>query len=72
MSPTIIAVIVMVLTNVLTQAGINVGSEQLTTTIDVLVTVVGGIVIWVRHLSLKKQVAGTTHVNVLGGVKKAE
>lgn len=70
MSPTIIAVIVMVITNVLTQAGINVGSDQLTTAIDVLITVVGGIIIYVRHIALKKKIEGANRVNVLGGVKK--
>lgn len=69
MSPTIVSLIVNFLVMVLPLIGLDVGSESLVTTIQTLVTLVTGIIIWVRHLNLKKQLLGADRVNFLGGVK---
>jgi len=69
MSPTIVSLIILVLANVLPTIGINVGSEQLTSFIEVGVTLVTGLIIWVRHVSLKKTALGRKNVNAFGGVK---
>ncbi len=61
----------MVLANVLSQMGITIGNDALTTTVDVLITVGGGLIVWIRHLSLKKQQLGSANVNLFGGVKKS-
>lgn len=35
-----------------------------------LVTVVTGVIIWVRHAALKKEAIGPSKVNAFGGVRK--
>lgn len=69
-SASIISLIVLVLANVLPKIGVNVGGEQLTSAIEVILTVVTGVIIWVRHVSLKKEALGSANVNAFGGVKK--
>lgn len=70
MSPSIASLIILVLSNVLPLIGINLGNADLTTFVQVLVTLIAGVVIWVRHISLKKEALGTRNVNAFGGVKK--
>lgn len=62
MSPTFVSSAVIIIVSVLKLLGIEVGSEQLTTTIETLVAIVGGIIILVRRY--KKG-----DVSVLGIVK---
>lgn len=70
MSPTIVSLIIMVLANFLPSIGIPLGTEQLTPWIETTVTLVTGLVVWIRHVTLKKQLLGADRVNALGGVKK--
>lgn len=50
MSKTIISTVVIVLVAVLPYFGVTVGSEDLTTTIQTILTLVSGIVIWVERV----------------------
>lgn len=68
MSTTIASIIVMILSQVLPQIGVNLGNAELTTVVSDLILVAAAIVAWVRHLALKKQVAGS--VNIFGGKKQ--
>lgn len=69
-SPTIASLIIMVLANVLPTIGIHLGTEQLTPWFETTITIVTGVIIWVRHITLKKQLLGESKVNAFGGVQK--
>ena len=49
MSQTIIATLVIILASILPKLGLHVGSTDLTTTIQVVVTVICGLWVWVRR-----------------------
>lgn len=61
-APTYIAAAVAVAVNLLKMAGIEVGSEELTTTVTTIITVVSGLVIMFRQLASGR--------STLGGLRK--
>ena len=70
MSPTIGALIINFLVMILPAIGIDIGAEALETTVQTLVTFVTGVIIWVRHINLKRSLLGAANINAFGGVKK--
>ena len=59
-APTYVSAIVLILSNVLTYFGINVGSEALTTTLNTLITVGFGLFIMYRQVKTgASTIAGT-------------
>lgn len=52
MSTTIIAVLLNLLATILPKIGINVGTEELTTTASVIVSVATGLWIWYRRVKI--------------------
>lgn len=54
MAPTYVSMLVVVLVNILTNFGVTVGSEELTTTINTLVTVAGGLYVMYRQVMTGK------------------
>lgn len=70
-SQTVVSLIVIIVAQLLNLANIDFGgNEQLTTTIENVVTIMLGIYAWYRHVALKKEVLGGANVNALGGTKK--
>lgn len=69
MSSTISAVILNILVTVLPWLGITVGTDQLTTTIQVLVAVGTGLYIWWQRTLMKKVGRAGSDVSI-AGVKK--
>ena len=69
MSSTIIAVWINLAVQLLPLIGVNVGPEELTSTVQVLVAVVSGIWIWYNRTLLKKVGKAESDVN-LAGLKK--
>lgn len=69
MSPEVIAVIIVIISQGLTWLGVEVGTQQLTETVNTIVTIVSGIYLWYKHLQTKKEILGSTNVNIFGGVK---
>lgn len=51
LAPSYISAVVAVLVNVLALAGVQVGSEELTTTITTILTVISGLVIMYRQIT---------------------
>jgi len=64
MSITVASLIVMALSQVLPLIGITVDSEALKVTIQTLVSIVGGVLIYLEHRSSGNR-------TILGGIKKA-
>lgn len=60
LAPSYISAVVAVLVNVLALLGVQVGSEELTTTITTLITVVSGIVIMYRQVTEGRSTLGGT------------
>lgn len=69
MSTEVIAVIIMIAVQVLSWAGVQVGTEQVTNFVVTGITIVTGIVAWYRSLQLKKEIVGASRVNMFGGVR---
>lgn len=70
MSTTISAVIINLLSVGLPLLGISVGSEQLTTFVQVLIAIGTGVWIWYQRTTLQKAPGGIGDVSALG-VRKA-
>ena len=66
MSTQVIAVIITLLANLLPMVGVNVGSEDLTKTAQVLITVISGLWIWYQRTTLQHAPMGQGDVNKLG------
>jgi len=66
MSPTYTSAIIIIAVTILKTLGIEIGNEQLTTTVETIVTLIAGIVIAYRRYTSKTQVPIT-----IGGVRKA-
>ena len=66
MSSTIAAVIINLLTVVLPLIGVTVGSEQLTTAVQVIVAIVTGAWIWYQRTTLQVAPSGVGDVTALG------
>ena len=69
MSTTIIAVLINILAQVLPWLGVDVGTEQLTTTIQTLVALGTGLYIWWQRTLMKKVGKAESDISV-SGVKK--
>jgi len=69
MSTQIVAVIINLLSVILPYLGIDVGSEQLTETIQTIIAVATGIWIWYQRTRLQEAPLGKGDVN-LGGFKR--
>ena len=52
MSHTIVVVFVIIMAHVLPMIGLNIGSDQLTTTVQTIVDIGGGIYIWYRRVKV--------------------
>lgn len=65
MSPTYISAIAIILVSVLKAVGVEVGSEELTSTITTIVAIVGGLIIAYRRKTSTTQ----SEINILGVVK---
>lgn len=69
MSTTIGATIANLLATILPLLGIQVGSDELTKTIQVLVAIGSGLWIWYQRLTLQKAPSGFGDVNAIGARK---
>ena len=50
LAPSAVAALAVILTNLLALLGIEIGSDQMTTTIATAIAIVGGIVVWLRQM----------------------
>lgn len=68
MSTTIIAVIINLLAMVLPKIGVQIGTDELTNTAQVIVALVSGIWVWIQNNKLHKaiEVAGVSAPRTLG------
>ncbi len=63
MSSTVVAVILNILVMVLPRIGVTLGTDQLTSAIQVVVAIIGGAWIWFTHVQ-------SGNLTFFGGVKK--
>lgn len=68
MSSQVVAVIVIILAQILPKMGITLSTEELTSTIQVIITLASGLWIWYQRVT-KLRRTETPDVNVLGGRK---
>lgn len=60
MSQTIVSVFVILLSQILPKVGVEVGSDQLTTTVSTVITIIATLWIWIRRVNKN------TDVNAIG------
>lgn len=70
MSPSIAAIIVVILTNALPLINVHIAGDALTQWVNVTIDVIGGIVVYLHSRYQTGEIVGHANVNLLGGVKK--